>query len=423
MKEVKRFSCLLIVLATLFVSCSSTVASQSQSSTPESSLAGPFANNAGSKIVSVNTSNEQGFYDCESFWPNSCSLLYLDYASKQQVFLCARPNCAHNSEDCNSYIPLSADEVPPVVVTAGDFIILLRTGPSGDQLAGVKILDSDGSNPRDLFQLPANQTMSGQLYFDGEWLYYDVMETVIENDEPITKATLQRSNVQSGLTQEVLTFPQGTWLFSCAGDCLVVDRFTDEYHSFYYLHPSSEHSDAFIDDTPFFSAPYNTIGAFVREGKVYTYSYPDNLASCLDLETGKTTTIDCSVCVDGKELLNRPSISCLNAPNLMRLEYTEVTAEGTNERAIFLLNLETGEISPRFTLSSNETGKTISLKGALGDTYFVFTGYTQRNIPVDTQDGPIMAELAIAQYATIAKDDFFNSRSNFSPVSGLETLW
>ena len=57
----------------------------------------------------------------------SLNIRYTDYASMQTVYLCAQPNCAHDSESCTSYQP--GETIPSV---SGDITLFAQwegTGP------------------------------------------------------------------------------------------------------------------------------------------------------------------------------------------------------------------------------------------------------------------------------------------------------
>lgn len=49
----------------------------------------------------------EGFYSIAGIArpDGSLNIQYTDYASLQTVFLCAQPNCAHDSESCTSFLP------------------------------------------------------------------------------------------------------------------------------------------------------------------------------------------------------------------------------------------------------------------------------------------------------------------------------
>ena len=57
----------------------------------------------------------RGFYSVVSNEDQSKNLMYIDYASKKQVYLCDQPNCTHDSEQCNSWIAPCGGTVVPVV--------------------------------------------------------------------------------------------------------------------------------------------------------------------------------------------------------------------------------------------------------------------------------------------------------------------
>lgn len=371
------------------------------------------------QLSCVTAAGEKGMYLCESFWPFSCSLLYLDFETRQEVFLCTQPNCSHSTDSCPAFISLEGGRYPPIVLTAGGRVLLLRTGASGDMPSGLQAADADGGNLKDLIRLPASENMGSQLYFDGEWLYYNVIVTTIQNGEPVSEEVLRRVQLDTGEQQEVMTIPKGRSLFTCVGDCLVLDGLTETAHAFYYLHPES----GFVEKKPFYEATNSETGAFVKDGKVYSYTYADNTFTCLDLATGCAVSVDCSSCFEGRVLAGAPSVSCLAAPDLARLEYSEDLGNGKRRHVMHLIDLRTGALSPEFTLATAESGKTASLHGVWGDTYFVAVGWPEFDAVVQTEAGMQTVTLSATEYAAISKDDYFVSVPNFSPVEGVRQFW
>ena len=76
----------------------------------------------------------------------SLNIRYTDYASMQTVYLCAQPNCTHDSESCTSYQPGGSGVS---LMMAGGQLVLVSpgTGPWGEQPSPVGIHPQAGHPP------------------------------------------------------------------------------------------------------------------------------------------------------------------------------------------------------------------------------------------------------------------------------------
>ena len=102
----------------------------------------------------------------------SLNIRYTDYASMQTVYLCAQPNCAHDSESCTSYQPGGSGVS---LMMAGGQLVLVSpgTGPWGEQPSPprVCVCGPDGSRRRQAASFEANQQLDGPYLTDGKNLY------------------------------------------------------------------------------------------------------------------------------------------------------------------------------------------------------------------------------------------------------------
>lgn len=122
-------------------------------------------------------SGPDGFYfvsaDCRE--DGSTNLLYLDYATGQQVYLCSQPNCSHDTDACTSYLPYSAGGILSSVV--GDRLVLVFPGNlqgaagTGTVLPHIETMGLDGSDRKTTVTFGANQVISRPLVTDGKYLY------------------------------------------------------------------------------------------------------------------------------------------------------------------------------------------------------------------------------------------------------------
>lgn len=140
----------------------------------------PFEMVSSPDLTSYGSGTAEGFYSVFSNEDGSRSLLYVDYASASQVYLCAQPNCEHNSESCPAWVaPFSG----MVTVAAGEKeLFLLYNGYGG----GVRIerADLNGENRRELLSLPGGTMAENAVASNGGFLVISVQESV-QNDDSV----------------------------------------------------------------------------------------------------------------------------------------------------------------------------------------------------------------------------------------------
>lgn len=117
-----------------------------------------------------------GFYRLASIFDNGLNILYTDYSTNKEMFLCARPECMHNNETCQSYVDISAGNAPGLLVN-NDQLLLVSPGPVGDSFKPrVEIMNLDGTNRHLVAEFKPNQNIgTGRFCADNEHIYF-IME-------------------------------------------------------------------------------------------------------------------------------------------------------------------------------------------------------------------------------------------------------
>ena len=169
-------------------------------------------------------SGPDGFYfvsaDCRE--DGSTNLLYLDYATGQQVYLCSQPNCSHDTDACTSYLPYSAGGILSSVV--GDRLVLIFPGNLQEAagtdtvLPHIETMGLDGSDRKTTVTFGANQVISRPLVTDGKYLYTRLSTTT--EDGSFT-AQLVRIDPDGGEPEALCDLNQ-EWLKGGAGSRLVL---------------------------------------------------------------------------------------------------------------------------------------------------------------------------------------------------------
>lgn len=144
----------------------------------------------------------------------SLNIQYTDYASMQTVFLCAQPNCAHDSDSCTSY-QSGGSGVSLMMVGRRLVLVSPGTGPWGEQPSPpcVRVCDPDGSRRREVAAFDPNQQLEAPYLTDGKNLY----ATLLTSQAQETTAELVSIDLASGAVSSVLPLDREQSEKVCSG--------------------------------------------------------------------------------------------------------------------------------------------------------------------------------------------------------------
>lgn len=130
-----------------------------------SGAAGALAAPSAGSLRLCGTQADGGYYLAEDRGPYG-NITYIDYGSRRQVYLCARPECAHDSDACTSVIRGSV-----LPFAANDRLYLMRVRTDGYGAPELLSMAPDGSDRKKLAQFPANYELDSGFYTDDTFLY------------------------------------------------------------------------------------------------------------------------------------------------------------------------------------------------------------------------------------------------------------
>ena len=116
-------------------------------------------------VITRGSSSENGFYQVLPHNGHS-NLMFIDYATAQQVYLCSSPSCDHSSNMCSSYIESNGYAVFPAVYN--DTVLLIYNS-MGNQASRIEKMDADGANREVLYTFSGNTRIKdGAIVGDGK---------------------------------------------------------------------------------------------------------------------------------------------------------------------------------------------------------------------------------------------------------------
>lgn len=138
-------------------------------------------------------------------------LTYIDYASLQQVALCADPNCDHTGESCTARGPV--DDLFLYGAWVADDDTLVVAGYRSELGTGLWRCKADGSDPVAL-ECSDPQVPAYPLLFDGTYLYYQSYGS----GDGKGALSLYRTPIAGGSFQKVFALPgDSQMLLGCQG--------------------------------------------------------------------------------------------------------------------------------------------------------------------------------------------------------------
>ena len=140
--------------------------------------------------------SEKGYYFLKDEEEKSY-ISYYDYDSKQEVYLCNKPECQHKDETCTAYLKSGSSMMNQILVY-GDHLYMIETmgfgmnalGEREQKGPGIIQMDLDGQNRKELCRLDGGYEFErGDLVFADDELFIPVTKT--QNVEVKTNETMQ----------------------------------------------------------------------------------------------------------------------------------------------------------------------------------------------------------------------------------------
>lgn len=141
----------------------------------------PFTMIQPHEATNYGNGNSKGFYDIFENEDSSKNVLFVDYGTKEQVYLCAQPNCAHDSEACTSWIAPTTDNVS--VAATEDTLFWIFSGRYNN--SHIDKSDIDGSNRSTIYTFPSNVELATGIAYNKNHLAFCIT-SYLEDDEGAT---------------------------------------------------------------------------------------------------------------------------------------------------------------------------------------------------------------------------------------------
>lgn len=420
----------------------------------------------GSGLLQLNRGNpycytEEGYYYVTGYGGDNdvlkdgtpCQhIMYMDYATKQEVYLCSNAGCNHDTEDCTAV--LSGDED---LITSGEFLPFLYgeklyilckpydssgavssewVNPeyedmivSGGTDGGQSILyrmNPDGTDRETVYTFDEELTIGSLVFAENNHFYFETckidMQQMGENSTYYAAADRKVTclDLNTGKLSDVYAFDDqgakwGTWeLTGNTGSELILMRtiypsdFTeddwmfekDEIDAYMEKYKRSTDEYAFLNlssgtlTTKYQMSNevyhYNTL----KDGSLYLTFEDDNRLVKVDLESGKETT-----------LLQDDKLKDGAIWDVYEDYLTVWTDDG-----LYLINYKNGEICDTPLVDS--LGWNLTIRAENSDSFLVIYDYDAS--PDELNEGGY--NISQYKFALIDKKDLFSGKKNYQPI-------
>lgn len=402
-------------------------------------------NNNGSQVyddlIMLNSNRENycntGYYFLEE--GEHQRIKYIDYETRQEIYLCNKPNCKHDNEDCSAYIDSISVEMYVyggsiyLVSSSGDTTVMSVDAQENISMDTVKEapviyrMNLDGTGKEKIFELPAGMDISPQL-ISGEYLF-----AFFSKSESVELGPTSHASVEKEKYLSVINLKTGKWEKLMDGkNKNIVGVYKGSFIITQTLYPKDPNE--FLDDDDGWlenmknsdisltlysleskreekiaKLGYDKMQEIICDGK-FVYFLRDNSSAidCLDLETKKIRTV--------KELKREgASLRDCGEGKLLYLYYDKESDEALVKDA-YIVNVSTGE-EKEFTLL-DENRICMERIGQNDDYYLVILGYKMSDY-YKTWAGTMQRNIEEIRYGLITKENYWSSTADYIEIKGV----
>lgn len=403
---------LFLLLLTLCACSANEVRTPTGSSDTPSPSSGSLTEEIVSELRQCTGSSGQGYYTIEGFFRDGASITYIDYDAREELFLCASPNCTHTNEDCASFLPLDRSLAVPDAFVAGGRLLTLQTGTSETQPPHIDARELNGTGLVRLVEFPTNYFVhpSPNVYTDDAAIYLMAEETLTESTEVLFH--LIKVDLASGESCILHTFAEGIHpdIQGAVGRELILAEFNGsdriEITRFDLEHETRDKTPVWIWDAA-------STGIGLRGQTLFISDYAGQFLRMTDLVTGEITRLDWSSLQ--QEHPNIDSGFCPFPWPYIRFLFSDIQPGNTSFYE-YILDSRDGSWWP-FSMRQSYTGHDMPILDAIlseeGDLLLVRSDYYDTYILDGNQK---RMELTAPRYALIRLEDFVRSVPNFQPI-------
>lgn len=391
----------LFLFVTALTACAVQVPSESQSNEAITSGNQTLITHVGYlDTVNQYAVSSDGLYSVCQVQIDSQNLFYVDKESQQETYLCAAPNCAHDSLECTSYLPLDGGYGFGIFFSDGHLYVLQN---SATQSHGPYLMqmEPDGSNRKIVLELQDGENFLGTVFGYGSSL---LMEVNVVDETGSWHRRLERIDPQTGEREILLDYPtqekQVITLMGAAGTNLIYLRTDYEQRQYFKVDLSS--SDVSLENWQ-----DNTLGPVFDNITSYrnvqgdyfcTYDTETNRLGYENLLTGETREFDAPALEPGEKLYGL--VYFFDDKFALTLD------DAQKNVAWAFLDTESGELTGvRYTPTKENSYMVL---GEFGDSIICRVRDEEQPLKGQEEQGLVNEKCYYSVYSIMSKEDYLN---------------
>lgn len=390
-----------LALAAMLVACGSQPSGTEMVVHPANDT--PITHIANYDMLGDTAASPEGLYEACSVRLGSCNLLYVDAATRQETYLCAAPNCTHDSESCNSYLPLEEGRYGYQLFFFNGYLYAAQCTPIESQGPYLMRMDPDGTNREIVLELENGERFSGMLYGYGDRLLLQISR-VDENGN--SETCMEIFDPQTGERERLFSLQlepggkESASLMGAAGTSLIFLKSDEEGRQYYKVDLARENPTLEQGQTNLLGPEFDETSLYctVQGDYFCTYDIAAGRLSWENLLTGQ------------KKEFPLPQLSGEETVYGLALLYDDQFAlsmsSSEKDSMNLLLNPETGESTGVYYYPTRESG--YDILADFGDELLYKVRTDERPLEGQAAYG-LVGEVSYHNvYAMVSKEDFQN---------------
>lgn len=365
----------------------------------------------------------EGVYELAAIFPDRYNILYTDYTTNRQAYLCSSPGCDHAGEYCTSYVDTSSGNVPGMIFS-DQRLYLIWPSVHAAFLPQIEVMDANGANRTVLARFEASQTIGTGWYLADENALYFLLEEV-QNDGRFTQ-TLCSMDKTNGNVNALSELEQGGWIMDGQGSCIYLksieeggapdrDLFDTEeafmdavqggmIHKILRMDISDPHTLTVVDQ-------WNQAGRSggMLNGKMYYYDFSQDCFVEKDYETGESTIVNNTTGTAFSRIYLQAVIDG-------KLVFTGVTTRESNKDHISSFYVDfANHAAAEIGIMDLHRNRPVTICASDEDKIYVYYDTVEETIPFELDGNMETTVIGRQQLAAISKQDFFSGIASFTP--------
>lgn len=200
------------------------------------------------KLVQNGANTKDGYYTISTDENGMMNIMYVDYKTKKQIYLCDKSQCEHDNDKCTSFIDMKYSARENTLLSDGKYLYLVSsefnneggistsinygTGEvqQEDEPSSIYRMNLDGSNKKKLASLDSGELLDDKFFTDGNYLYGIAMKKTnikIDGDTTYTKGDdyqLIGISIEDGERKNITDWDNDWTILGVYKDKLIVNK-------------------------------------------------------------------------------------------------------------------------------------------------------------------------------------------------------